>query len=357
MLIMKILADSTLPNIQALFDPSFKLTLYNNQEQVKQLITMYDILICRSTLNVTSDLLATSSIKCVATASSGTDHIDKGYLEQKGIKLLDAKGSNARAVADYVVATLADLFLNKKILGKKIGIIGIGNVGSHVLSRLHSLNFKPLCFDPPRALLDPTFSSCTFDEIHTCDILCVHADLHERPPFPSKHLLDSDFFSQLKQNLIIINAARGGIVDEDALLNAHPSITYCTDVYNHEPEINPDIITFATLCTPHIAGHSIEAKQMAVIQIAQELHQIYKKIMPSFQFIAEHSSPLLSANANWIENVLKLYNPWVETRILKASIDKKQAFLKLRAAHNTRHDFNFYDATGLDPLTNILLGN
>lgn len=353
---MKILADASLPNIKTLFDSTFKLTLYNTQEDVSRLINDQDILFCRSTLKITAELLTNCAIQCVATASSGTDHIDTDYLQQQGIFLLDAKGTNARSVADYVVSTLAWLVNSGKPLGKKIGIIGVGAVGSQIIARLRPLNVNMICFDPLKAAQDKSFSSCSFEELTTCDIVCIHANLHTSTPFPSRHLLDASFFSRLKTNMIIINAARGDIVNEQDLLNAKHDITYCTDVYTHEPEIDTNIIDYATLCTPHIAGHSIEAKETAVMQIAQRLHEHYKKDMPLIRLSPSKHEQTLLSRLNWVDAALSLYNPYPETIGLKQAIDKKQAFLTLRKAHTIRHDFIFYDTKQLDKPTRLLLG-
>ena len=272
---MKILADAALPYLSELFSSPFELTLYHKQADIPDLLPTHEILLCRSTLKVTSELLALSDVQCVATASSGIDHIDSSYLLKHGIRLLDAKGCNARAVADYVVASLAYLFKTERIIGNKAGIIGVGEVGSCVVDRLKSAGFSIHCYDPWREKKEKNNTYCSWVELSTCDLLCLHANLHESPPFPSANLLTTPFLSQLKPGTVIINAARGGIMNETALLKTTQPLTYCTDVYSGEPDIHAEIIHFATLCTPHIAGHSIEAKRNAILKISQKLHHLY----------------------------------------------------------------------------------
>lgn len=345
---MKILADATLPHLSALFTPSFNLTLYNTQNELPHLLPTHDILLCRSTLSVTAELLADSQIQCVATASSGIDHIESDFLKKQGIHLFDAKGCNANAVADYVVATLAFLSRNGRLIGNKAGIIGMGEVGTRVMARLQEAGFNVVCFDLPRAARDNHYDYCTLTELTTCDLLCIHANLHTTPPHPSANLLAADFLDQLKPNTVIINAARGGIVNEEALLQTNIPITYCTDVYNIEPTINAKLVDFATLCTPHIAGHSIEAKDAAVLKISQQLHHHYGLPTPTTgPFIPGMNSISLPSkgayNLNWQDCVLSLYNPSIETNILKKAHDKSLAFITQRQAHQHRHDFIFYD--------------
>lgn len=349
---MKILADATLPNVMKMFDSSFKLTLYNTVEQVPELLTDHEILVCRSTLKVTAQCLARSKIQCVATASSGTDHIDCDYLKQHRIKLFDAKGSNARAVADYVIATLAWLTQNKKPFERRAGVIGMGAVGSQVTTRLKAAGFEVLCFDP----LKEGFHSCDINELATCSLLCIHANLHETVPFASKQLINAHFLTQLKSNVIIINAARGGIVDEDALLKVDKPIIYCTDVYCTEPAIDKRIIDLATLCTPHIAGHSIEAKKMAVVQLSQQLHCYFGRPVPLSIATKPSSGPILPPQFNWQDAALLLFNPFEDTIKLKTGADISHAFLSQRKAHQKRHDFNFYNGTQLDPQIRLILG-
>lgn len=352
---MKILADASLPDVSALFSQSFSLTLYQSEKEVPDLLPLHDILLCRSTLKVTAKLLAKSPLLCVATASSGTDHIDCDYLKTRDITLFDAKGCNARAVADYVIATIAYLQKNTQLLGNKAGVIGVGEVGSRVVKRLHAAGFDVLCFDPLKAGLDNNYRYCSLKEIASCDLICIHCNLHTNQPHPSVDLISTDFLGQLKPGTAIINAARGGIVNEAALLKTELPIIYCTDVYSNEPSINEKIVNFATLCTPHIAGHSIEAKQGAVIQLSQQLHR-YFGFPPPTKLAINGERLVLSNHESWQDLVLSLYNPITETLVLKAANDKKQAFLNTRQAHQYYHDFVYYDASQLSEQFKTVLG-
>ncbi len=332
---MKVLADASLPALDALFSPQFTVTRYATEETLKKALSTHDILIARSTLRITPTLLQGTQLKCIATASSGSDHVDKAYLKQQNIAFFDAKGSNAIAVTDYVTACLAYLKHEEKLPGKRVGVIGAGAVGSLVIKRLTQLGFDVIAYDP----LKPGFNTCTLRALQTVDILCIHANLHETAPHPSKGLLGARFLSALKPNTVLINAARGGIVDEAALLACPQSITYCTDVYQHEPKINPRIIQTATLCTPHIAGHSIEAKYQAVSQLSQKIHTHFGLTPPKV------SPPTIAATPNktltWDTYALHAYNPYLETQALKSSTDLTQTFLTLRRAHQHRHDFHW----------------
>ena len=350
---VKILADETLPNLVTLFPRPFELTLYKSNAQIPSLLSDHSILLCRSTLRVNADLLSNSAIQCVATASSGIDHIDEAYLKQNNIALFDAKGSNARAVADYVVSTIAALHRLNKTLGTLAGVIGVGEVGSRVVKRLQAAGFDVICYDPFKEPNNSQYHYAALQDLTACDVLCLHPNLHASQPFPTRHLLNARFLNQLKSEAIIINASRGDIVDEDALLASLNPIIYCTDVYSKEPNINPRIIDFATLCTPHIAGHSIEAKQGAVIQLSQQIHQHYGLTCPP---IAKNTDiPHVSSECDWQDWVLSIYNPMSDTEQLKGAIDKTSAFITQRQAHTFRHDFNQYGVDAINQQMQLLL--
>jgi erythronate-4-phosphate dehydrogenase len=335
---MKLLIDASLPLIDEAFPSPFSLTRYHDKKELAQLLPQQTALVCRSTLAVNADLLQHSTLRYVATASSGTDHIDNYYLQTQHIQLLDAKGCNAQAVADYVLATIAYLQTQGFDTGKKAGVIGVGAVGSLVFQYLQTLGFEVFGYDPLRT----HFQSCAKEALFSCDMLCIHANLHDKAPFASKNLINAAFLAALKPQTIIINAARGAIVNEEDLLNTKNKPIYCTDVYLDEPNINKKICDYATLCTPHIAGHSIEAKNNAIIHISQQLHALLSLTPPDFTSLNTIQEIYFDPmhNPHWQQQILSLYNPSVEIQLLKNATDIQASFLKVRAAHTFRHDFN-----------------
>ncbi|MCL9685617.1 4-phosphoerythronate dehydrogenase [Legionella maioricensis] len=353
---MRILADASLPGLESAFPKPFILSRYSNTDELFSLLEEQDILLCRATLKVNSDLLKKHQLQYVATASSGTDHLDHYFLKSQKIQIVDAKGSNASSVADYVVACLAYLEQKNLIGGKRAGIIGLGEAGNKVYSRLKAADFQIMNYDPPKAMQEKQFESCALEHLYEADLLCIHAELHANPPYPSANLIDDAFLARLKSDCVIINAARGGIVNEKALLNTRHSLIYCTDVYLDEPAINKQIIDRATLCTPHIAGHSIEAKWTAVAMISEKLHRLLELPVPEFALAAPPKKLHLSNDISWQERVLSIYNPAEETLQLKSALDKKSTFLSLRKNHQKRHDFSLYSDLISDQQTRSLLG-
>ena len=325
---MKILADKSLPNIRQLFGNYFDLKFYNNEGELQDIIKSSDILICRSTLRVDSTLLQNTKIQCVATASSGTDHIDLKFLQQNNIKLFDAKGINADAVANYVLATIANITQKKLITGNRACVVGMGEVGSRVARILAQLNYSCSYYDPYK------IATSNLASLTECDLICIHANLHNKQPYPSFNMFNYSLLKALKPGTTIINAARGKIVNEDDLQKF--DLTYCTDVFANEPVINDTTIEKATICTPHIAGHSIEAKANAVIHLSKLIHTNFN--MP-FDTNYQQNRHKIELDRNWQEEVLSLYNPQTESETLKSASNKTEAFITLRKAHKYRHQF------------------
>lgn len=336
---MKILADADLPYLSQCFPKPFEIATYKSHQELQKLLPSHDVLLCRSTLRVNQALLENSRIQCVATASSGTDHIDQEYLKSQYIHLIDAKGSNAHAVADYVTASIAWLETHRKIAGKMAGLIGAGAVGTQVLRRLSTAGYDVKIYDPFKLSTGSVPHVDSLAALSQCDLLCVHPNLHHCDPYPSANLINEAFLSTLKPGVAIINGSRGGVVNERDLLGTHQPIHYCTDVFMGEPDIDPQIINFATLCTPHIAGHSIEAKQRAIMQISEELHRLFSYPTPSVLNTTTEQDFDLTKITHWQTYVLNLYNPYEDTLILKTQMNKTTAFQTRRKAHTHRHNF------------------
>ncbi|MBA2650130.1 MAG: 4-phosphoerythronate dehydrogenase [Legionella sp.] len=343
---MNILADASLNGLSEAFPAPFVITTYKQEDEITVLLRNQDVLLCRSTLKVNAALLKQHALRYVATASSGIDHIDLSYLKSNQIQVLDAKGSNANAVTDYVLCCIAYLQTQQVIKGNQLGVIGVGEVGSKVYTKMGTCGFNVLAYDPLKAETYPDFKWCTQANLFECDVLCIHAELQDTTPYPSRNLIDAAFLARLKPGCILINAARGGIVNEQALLSNQQSLVYCTDVYLNEPAIDARIITKAKLCTPHIAGHSLEAKQSALRMLSQKLHKIAGLRAPIFAPSKKIKLIQSLKQLPWQQQVLCLYDPLKETLLLKQAVDKQSAFLLLRKQHNTRHDFSVYDFQG-----------
>lgn len=324
---MKICVDESLPLIKNLFNKEqFNISYFN--KNTKQMSCDTDIVLCRAHSQINKIFLNGFKPKLIASATSGSDHIDKDFLEQNKISYIDAIGSNATSVCDYILHLLhhPKLHLN----GKKIGIIGIGHVGSKVNIALSALGFETVLYDPPRAAKENTFKSHALKKLYECDVITLHVPLEKNGKYKTANLINNNFLSKLRAKSVIINTSRGEVLCEDAILN-NMHLIYCLDVFKNEPYINTEVIRQCKFATPHIAGHAIEAKKRAVVMLFKKIVAFFE--MPAQTTSYDHLLKLEQANQNY--NFI--YDPMLETKKLKLK-PNAETFLTLRKSHTTRHE-------------------
>ncbi len=235
---MKILIDETLPLVNEIFDsPQFTVSFFN--KAAEHLTEDVDAIICRAHTKINQHFFNGFKAKLVATATSGSDHLDKTWLDHNKVKWVDAIGSNARSVSDYVLHLLFHKHIS--LTGKMIGIIGVGHVGNLLNKTLLSLGFQTVTYDPPRAEKDPSFQSASYDDLFKCDALSLHIPLNLTGKHKTLNFIDNSFLKKCKENCLLINSSRGEVIKESALLKAS-HLQFCLDVFCNEPSVNPNII-------------------------------------------------------------------------------------------------------------------
>ena len=222
-------------------------------------------LLTRTVTRVDSNLLQDSPISFVGTASAGTDHIDTRYLSERGIKLANAAGCNAEAVADYVLDAIYHCQrLESLISGATVGLVGYGAVGRHLAARLSMLGGKIKVYDPYVKSTEAGVTLCALPEVLGCSIVSLHAALHKEQPHPSAQMIDNTAVSYISPDALFINAGRGGLVTEEALHRlADKGVTLVLDTWPDEPSVSQELLSRAALATPHIAGYTRTAKSNA----------------------------------------------------------------------------------------------
>jgi len=218
---MKIIADQQISHVAQAFSEFAEVTLYNGREITAEEIHDADVLLVRSVTAINANLLEDSQVKFVATATSGLNHVDLDYLRQNNIGFTHAKGSNARSVAEYVLSSLFVLADQHdfKFKDKTVGIIGCGEVGSRVVKLLETIGVKTIMNDPPLKAESGNEQYRDLHEVFSADIITLHVPLTKDGPCPTFNLLDEKFLSQLNDNVILLNTARGGVINEAALKN------------------------------------------------------------------------------------------------------------------------------------------
>ena len=258
---MRFVIDKAIPFIQGVLEPYADVVYMECDRIGPDDVRDADALIVRTRTRCDAALLAGSSVKIIATATIGTDHIDLPWCDAHGILVRNAAGCNAGGVAQYVFSALYGIASRNAIQleGKTLGIIGVGNVGRRIENMAQTLGFRILRNDPPRAAAEGPYEFCDLDTLlATSDIVTMHVPLTPQ----TRGMADRGFFKKMKPGAIFINAARGEVVDEAALLEAIPRLgPVIIDTWNHEPEVNRELMEKVAIATPHIAGYSYQGKQ------------------------------------------------------------------------------------------------
>ena len=262
---MKIVADANIPFVKEAFSEFGDVEVVSGRSISGETVADASMLLVRSVTPVGRELLEGSSVKFVASATMGIDHVDAAYLAENNIGFAYAPGANANSVAEYVIAAII-LFAEKNsidLTGKTLGIVGVGNVGGRLFSLANALGLRCLLNDPPKKKLT---KSDFFRDLDTVlaqsDIVSLHVPLTGSGEFPTFHLAGSEFFSKVKKGAIFINSSRGNVVDEKALQRARRDRLggLIVDVWENEPAISLETLAMADFATPHVAGYSYDGK-------------------------------------------------------------------------------------------------
>ena len=261
---MKITADENIAYAKEAFSQFGEVELLHGRKITPESVKDSDALIVRSITKVNKDLLEGSKVKFVGTATIGKDHIDLEYLKEKNIAFADAAGCNAHAVKEYIFTALSEVLSKRELKFKSLsmGIIGAGNVGSKVAYCANTLGMKTIINDPPLKRKTGNNIYKELDQALKADIITLHVPLNKEGVDKTHHLLDYERLNQLKDNCILLNSSRGSVVDNNALekLIEKKNFTVILDVWENEPELNPELLKKVYTGTPHIAGYSYEGK-------------------------------------------------------------------------------------------------
>ena len=357
---LKIVADENMPQVEAIFSRFGEVTLLPGRELSADDLKEADVLLVRSITQVNRELLVDTPVQFVGTATIGTDHIDQIYLHNHEITFSNAPGCNADAVVEYVLSSLFLVAEHQSFEPKDrtFGIIGVGNVGGRLQRRLQALGYNVLLNDPPRAEQEDGFVGLA--EILTkADVICVHTPLTKEGEHLTHHLLGEDELGRLKQDAIIINAGRGPVIDNQALLEVgkqRPDLTFILDVWEHEPRVNAALAERCAIVSPHIAGYSFDGKVRGTFMLyealCKHLGQRCDAALDDFLPESELAS-VEQGDLTVLELMQKVYDPRIDDYMLRETlslpeIEQKQAFDQLRKQYRVRREFSSLTVTGSD---------
>jgi erythronate-4-phosphate dehydrogenase len=361
----KLIVDENIENASEAFGTVGQVHLKHGRTITSEEVKDADFLIVRSITKVDEALLDGSKVRFVGTATIGTDHIDLEYLKEKGIGFSSAKGCNSDAVAEYVFISIFRAAVEKKISlkGKSVGIIGCGNIGSRVEKIAKAFGFKVVLNDPPlqRETGDPKYQS--LEEALGCDIVTFHTPLLKDGRDKTVHLLNGSNLDLIKSGAILINASRGEVVDNKALLdfmNRREDVTLILDVWENEPVFSPELLKKVFIASPHVAGYSLEGKMNGTKIIYDALCEgmgLQKQWVPQLPAVEKNKIEYL-VSGNFESDIDRIltgnYNPISDTQAMaKISkmepIERGKAFDGLRKNYNLRREFTNYVIKGSVP--------
>ncbi len=268
---MQIIADENIPLLKEYFSVFGDVVAVNGRNMTAAQLAAAEVLLVRSVTPVNAELLSGAPVGFVGTCTIGTDHIDTGYLQQNHIPYASAPGCNAGGVVQYVLTALTQLRPNWRDL--TIGIIGCGNVGGRLYRSLKRLGINCIGYDPfLKSSSDLRLAA--FDDVLKADVICMHTPLTRQGPHPTEHMIDREVLSRLQPGCLLLNAGRGGAIDNTALLehlNSGVDIEVVLDVWEKEPSINAELARKVAIATPHIAGYSNEGRTNGSAMICREL--------------------------------------------------------------------------------------
>ncbi len=260
-----ILADENIPFAREAFGALGTVRLAHGRAITRADLADVDMLAVRSITRVDAALLDGTRVRFVGTATSGNDHLSLPDLDRLGVAHYTALGCNANAVAEYMAAAWLTVARRsgRRLRGLRVGIVGVGHVGSLVADNVRALGMTPVLNDPPKHRETGLDCYRPLDELLDCDIVTCHTPLTLDGPDPTAGLIGARFLSRLKPGAWFCNAGRGEVVDEAALHAALDSgrIGACIlDVWDGEPVVDGRLVARVDVATPHVAGYSLEGK-------------------------------------------------------------------------------------------------
>ena len=279
-MVKQVIIDKGIPFLEGVFPPEIEVLHLSPEDITPESVRHADALFVRTRTQINKELLHGSNVRFVATATIGFDHIDQDYCREAGIHWVSCPGCNAQAVCDYVeeaiatYSTASDSPQSGRPIGGRpsysspcerpiLGIVGYGHVGKLVAQMAQRRGYKVLLSDPPLGI------GMSLNElVPLCDVLTFHTPLTRGGEYPTYHLCDANILRLCKPGTLIINAARGGIIDEQALLpclitSSPHRLIASIDCWENEPLLNQALLEKVDLASFHIAGYSIQGKMNA----------------------------------------------------------------------------------------------
>jgi len=278
---MKIIIDDKIPYIRGAFEGVAEVVYLPGSKTTPEIAKDADAIVTRTRTICNEKLLAGSSVKFIATATIGFDHIDTDYCEANGIRWTNAPGCNSKSVEQYIASTIMVLAEKNgwNLSEKTIGVVGVGNVGSKVARICEILGMKVLRNDPPRERAEGSEQFVSIQQVmEKADIITLHVPLNMKGEDATFHLGNESFLNALKKKPVLINSCRGEVIETNtvkAALKSGQLSAFVCDCWENEPDIDLELLALTVIATPHIAGYSKDGKATGTLMSVQAISDFF----------------------------------------------------------------------------------
>lgn len=330
---MRVLVDRAIPFLQGVLEPYAEVEYLDGNAFTKERVAEAEALIIRTRTRCDKALLEGSKVQFIATATIGFDHIDLYYCRTHNIAVSTSAGCNARGVLQWVSAALALLARRDGFAPEErtLGIVGVGNVGSLIKQYAEHWGFRTICCDPPRQEREGLDFVSLDEVLRQADIVTLHTPLDAT----TLHLVNESNISLMRHNAVLINASRGECVATEA--TRRNDITYITDVWEGEPNINEEYLAKSRVATPHIAGYTAQGKANASAMAVQALARHFSLPLTEWSPVEVKSvTPRMISWEAMCETIARYCDIEAESSALR---HKPQKFEALRNNYRYREEY------------------
>lgn len=369
---MKILIDENMPYAEQLFSQLGEVVLKSGRTLNADDFVDVDALMIRSVTKVNAELISKANrLKFVGTATAGMDHVDQALLKEKGIFFTAAPGCNKVGVAEYAFSVMMVLAQQQgfSVFDKTVGIIGAGQVGSYLQQCLEGIGIKVLINDPPKQAAGDERNFTPLDALlEQADIITTHTPITRDGDFPTHHLINETVLNKLRGDQILINAARGPVVDNTALkarLRKQDGFIAALDVFEFEPEVDMELLPLLAFATPHVAGYGLEGKARGTTMIFNSFCEFLNNDLRAHasELLPTAPVPELVLDRAWEEATLHnltqlVYDVRKDDALFRREISQPGAFDLMRKNYWDRREYSAVTLRGnaeanLQPLAKL----
>ncbi|NRF31749.1 4-phosphoerythronate dehydrogenase [Vibrio coralliilyticus] len=369
---MKILIDENMPYAEQLFSQLGEVVLKSGRTLSADDLVDVDALMIRSVTKVNAELISQANrLKFVGTATAGMDHVDQALLKEKGIFFTAAPGCNKVGVAEYAFSVMMVLAQQQgfSVFDKTVGIIGAGQVGSYLQQCLEGIGIKVLINDPLKQAAGDERHFTPLDALlEQADIITTHTPITRDGDFPTHHLINEAVLNKLRGDQILINAARGPVVDNTALkarLRKQDGFIAALDVFEFEPEVDMELLPLLAFATPHVAGYGLEGKARGTTMIFNSFCEFLSNDLRAHasELLPTAPVPELVLDRAWEEATLHnltqlVYDVRKDDALFRREISQPGAFDLMRKNYWDRREYSAVTLRGnaeanLQPLAKL----